>query len=84
MSPMTFPHLFDELDHRSTDGIDVSLLWNREGSDLFVLVVDTKSDEILELRTTPDLALDVFNHPYAHAAFRGLGLETDSRRPIDG
>ena len=30
MSPITSPHLFDELDHRSNDGIDVSLLWNRD------------------------------------------------------
>jgi hypothetical protein len=80
MSPITSPHLFDELDHRSNDGIDVSLLWNRDDGGLVVLLVDTKSDEILELAAAPEQALDVFNHPYAHAAFRGLDLGTAGER----
>jgi hypothetical protein len=68
MSPITSPHLFDELDHRSNDGIDVSLLWNRTGGELVVLVCDTKADEVLELQAAPDRALDVFHHPFAYAA----------------
>jgi len=80
MSPITSPHLFDELDHRSNDGIDVSLLWNRGAGDLVVLVVDAKSDEVLELDATAEQAHDVFNHPYAHAAFRGIDLGAAAER----
>jgi hypothetical protein len=80
MSPLTNPHLFEELDHRSNDGIEVSLLWNRAGGDLVVLVTDAKSDEILELDAAPEQALDVFNHPYAHAAFRGIDLGAAAER----
>jgi hypothetical protein len=80
MSPISHPHLFDELDHRSNDGIDVSLLWNRSDGGLVVLVCDTKADEVLELEAAPDRALDVFNHPYAYAAFRGLDLGAAAER----
>jgi hypothetical protein len=80
MSPITSPHLFDELDHRSTDGIDVSLLWNRSDGELVVLLCDTKADEVLELEAAPDRALDVFHHPYAYAAFRGLDLGAAAER----
>jgi hypothetical protein len=71
MSPITNPHLFEELDHRCNDGIEVSLLWNRSGGELVVLVSDASCDDVLELEAAPAQALDVFNHPYAHAAFRG-------------
>ena len=80
MSPISHPNLFDELDHRSNDGLDVTLLWNRNGGDLVVLVCDTKTDEVLELAAAPDRALDVFHHPYAHAAFRGLELGAAAER----
>ena len=80
MSPTSYPHLFEELDHRSNDGLDVSLLWNRNGGELVVLVCDTKADEMLELEAAPDRALDVFHHPYAYAAFGGLDLGTAAER----
>jgi hypothetical protein len=80
MSPISHPHLFDELDYRSNDGIDVSLLWNRSGGELVVLVSDRKTSDVLELAAAPDLALDVFNHPYAHGAFRGLDLGAAAER----
>jgi hypothetical protein len=80
MSPITSPHLFEELDQRSTDGIDVSLLWNRTGGELVVLVCDTKTDDVIELEAAPDRALDVFHHPYAYAAFRGLDLGSAAER----
>jgi hypothetical protein len=80
VSPISHPHLFEELDYRSNDGIDVSLLWNRTGGELVVLVCDTKADEVLELAAAPDRALDVFNHPYAYAAFRGLDLGAAGER----
>jgi hypothetical protein len=58
---------FEELDYRESDGIEVSLLWSRATNDLSVLVVDTKTDELLELRIRPHEAMDAFHHPFAYA-----------------
>jgi hypothetical protein len=62
--------LFEELDYREGDGIEVSLLWSRLDDELSVLVVDTKSDEQFELRVQGHEAMDVFRHPFAYADAR--------------
>lgn len=62
-----------ELAHRSTNGIDVFLLWSPADDSLAVVVIDENADSF-ELVVAPPEALDVFEHPYAHAAFRGLHL----------
>lgn len=59
---------FEELDHREIGGIDVALLWNRADDSLSVMVVDTKTDEQLELRVEGHEAMDVFRHPFAYAS----------------
>jgi len=64
------PGSFEELDYRESDGIEVSLLWSRATNDLTILVVDTKADELLELRIQPHEALDAFHHPFAYAESR--------------
>ena len=68
----TMQQTFQELDHRADNGIAVWLLWNRETNGLSVVAVDDKTDETLVLDVAADEALDVFNHPYAYASFRGL------------
>jgi len=65
---------FEELAHRENDGIEVSLLWNRHDNRLSVFLCDTRRNELLELAVSPAEALDVFHHPYAFAAFRGIEL----------
>ena len=62
-----------ELAYRSTNGIDVFLLWSPADDSLAVCVFDENA-ESFELVVTAAEALDVFEHPYAHAAFRGLDL----------
>ncbi len=62
-----------ELAHRSTNGIDVFLLWSPADDSLAVVVTDEVADSF-ELVVTAAEALDVFEHPYAYAAFRGLDL----------
>jgi hypothetical protein len=59
--------LFEELDHRANDGLEVSLLWNRADKTLKVVVDDSKLDERFELPAQPDEAMDVFRHPFAYA-----------------
>lgn len=62
-----------ELAYRSANGIDVFLLWSPSDDSLAVVLIDQNADSF-ELVVTPTEALDVFVHPYAHAASRGLDL----------
>jgi hypothetical protein len=66
-------HLRAELDVREQNGASVTLFWIR-GTDLLVVsVVDRGSGPSFELVLEPaERALDVFHHPYAYAAARGL------------
>lgn len=68
-----------ELAHRSSNGIDVFLLWCPTDDSLAVTVIDDNADSF-ELVVASDEALDVFEHPYAYAAFRGVHLD---RRPLE-
>jgi hypothetical protein len=64
---------FRELAHRSGDGIDVALVWHRPTDSLSVTVLDERSGAAFELVVeTGAEALDVFDHPFAHAAWRGV------------
>jgi hypothetical protein len=51
----------------------VFLLWSPADDSLAVVLIDENADSF-ELVVTPAEALDVFEHPYAHAASRGLDL----------
>jgi hypothetical protein len=57
-----------ELAHRTNDGIDVWLYWEKVGDTLIVEVYDQKLDEYYELEAPRDRALDVFRHPFAYLA----------------
>jgi hypothetical protein len=59
-----------ELDHRSTDGLEVTLQWHASTNVVSVAVFDTKTGEYFELVVHGKDALDVFHHPYAYAASR--------------
>jgi hypothetical protein len=67
-----------ELAYRVSGGIEVVLFWHQGTDELLVSVSDQRSGAYFELAAAPDQALDVFNHPYAHAAFRGLPYENAS------
>ena len=68
-----------ELAARASNGITVRLLWSRSVNLVTVTVADAANDEFFQLVLDEhDRAMDVFNHPYAHAAARGL--EFRSRR----
>jgi hypothetical protein len=57
-----------ELDHRSADGIEVSLLWSRGTNSLTVAVEDSRSGISFEVPAPAEKAFDVFEHPFAYAA----------------
>jgi hypothetical protein len=61
-----------ELDFRTSDGIDISLLWHRPTNTLSVSVSDAKTGDHFALPVPADAALDAFLHPYAYYA-RGRG-----------
>ena len=62
-----------ELDSRLTDGIHVRLLWGKRDDRVVVAVDDRKTGERFDLHVGRDeRALDVFHHPFAYAAWRGI------------
>jgi len=66
-----------ELASRWTNGITVRLLWSRATNQVTVAVDDAANDDYFELVLDEhDRPLDVFHHPFAHAAARGLDLRT--------
>ena len=56
-----------ELDHRSNDGIDVTLFWSPRTNRLWIAVEDARHDDSFEVDVDAADALDAFNHPYAYA-----------------
>ena len=69
-----------ELAARTTDGIDVTLLWYVGTDRLEVRVDDSRTDETFVLDVHHHEALDAFEHPYAYAAFRGVDFAP--REPV--
>jgi len=65
-----------ELASRKTNGITVRLLWTRSTNLVTVTVEDVANGDYFELILGEhDRALDVFHHPFAHAAARGLDFD---------
>jgi len=70
----------EELAFRTADGLEVALLWHPGVDVLSVAVLDSKTGDSFELLVDEaDRALDVFHHPYAYAAHRGLDFQVPSR-----
>jgi len=71
-----------ELATRDNHGISVKLFWTRATDILTVTVADAANDEYFELVLEEhDRPLDVFHHPFAHAAARGLEFDTRPQEP---
>ena len=69
-----------ELANRSSDGVEVTLLWSQsDGIDeLVVCVSDIRAGAYFEIPAEPGSALDVYYHPFAYREFSTLDYE-DSR-----
>jgi antirestriction protein ArdC len=71
----TTTHLMRELDHRTSDGIDVRLLWNQHEDRVYVTVNDAKTEEAFTIEVRQgERAMDVFQHPFAYATRRAATL----------
>jgi hypothetical protein len=57
-----------ELASRTSNGLKVTLLWQRDHNDVHVRVIDERTEEAFELTVTGENALEAFYHPYAYAA----------------
>jgi hypothetical protein len=66
------PPLIRELDSRRNDGIEVKLLWNQTTDQALVAVFDAKTGDAFDIDVGRHEAMDVFHHPYAYAADRGV------------
>jgi hypothetical protein len=79
---MTTPsnHRRTELAHRSSAGMDVTLLWVQDDDEdtAVVCVSDSRGGAYFEIPTEPYLALDVYYHPFVYREFSTLDYE-DSR-----
>ena len=71
-----------ELAARDSHGISVKLYWSPETDVVTVTVADSAYDDYFELVLEEDeRPLDVFHHPYAHAAARGVEFRAAPRLP---
>ena len=75
------PNELRELDHRTGDGVEVRLLWRPADDALVVTVSDESRGGSFELPVAPGEAREVFLHPFAYAAFRGIAVDGDEREP---
>jgi hypothetical protein len=67
------PHLIRELDTRESDGIEVRMLWRAHDDRVLVAVSDSRTGEAFSVEVRAgERARDVFHHPYAYAAARGI------------
>jgi hypothetical protein len=57
-----------ELDRRSGDGVDVTLLWSERTGAIFVCVDDNPAGTGFHFAVDGAHALDAFRHPYAYAS----------------
>lgn len=65
------------LARRRNGGLRVTLLWAAETNTVAVLVRDDCANDQFELVVERDAnPLDVFEHPYAYAAWRGIDYGT--------
>jgi hypothetical protein len=60
-----------ELAHRSSNGVDVTLVWvhggeREEDEEVLVCVWDAGDGTYFEIPSEPDLALDTYYHPFAY------------------
>jgi hypothetical protein len=72
MSKATFEdevqgHRQRELDRRTSDGIDVRLLWDALTDRVSLALSDERSGESFAFEVDPSEALTAFHHPFAYA-----------------
>jgi hypothetical protein len=75
---MTATAHIEELASRQSAGIHVALYWSREGNTFNVVVRDNRTGDEFSVAAEPAEAIDVFRHPFAYAAKRGVASSLSS------
>ena len=66
---------------RASSGLVVTLLWAEDTDSLAVRVSGEGMHDVFEVPVDPGTnPLDVFEHPYAYAAWRGIDYQPELRR----
>jgi hypothetical protein len=79
---LSFDHTPKELVLRQSGTCEVALFWSRRTHRAAVKLEDDATGTMFELPLSPgDDPLDVFDHPYAYAAARGLDVEPTAGSP---
>ena len=60
----TLPNMFVELDTRETDGLTVSLEWDRDTGATQIVVQDARDASVTVVGVPNTDAADAFHHPY--------------------
>ena len=55
-----------ELAHRSSGGLEITLLWDSADGSVFLEVWQALTDERFAFWVAPEQALEAFRHPVAH------------------
>jgi hypothetical protein len=83
--PTTLPmtEILPEQDHPTNHPNDVWLLWREHDNHLLVSVADEETGDqfTIEVRDG-ERPLDVFNHPYAYAAWHGIEINAEPQRRL--
>jgi hypothetical protein len=72
-----------ELDQRSADGLEVTLLWSERTGSVFVCVEDKTASKGFHFTVDPTDALEAFRHPYGYRRREpaSAGTAIPTRRP---
>ena len=62
------PDGMDELDFRTSDGIEITLLWHKPTDTVWIAVLDRKTGDRFARSVAAASARDAFRHPYAYDA----------------
>lgn len=80
MTSTLTPHIPRELCSRSSDDIEVALLWTPATDQVAVTVIDLRSNHSFRIPVDARRAMQAFHHPYPYAAECGL-LDAGPDRP---
>ncbi|MGB2875497.1 MAG: hypothetical protein WBB76_08490 [Gaiellaceae bacterium] len=69
-----------ELAYRKSGRYEIFLLFDATSRELTVSVLDEVTGVVYDLPVPADDAVEVFHHPFAHAAFRGVRFHDDGNR----
>jgi hypothetical protein len=75
-------HTRRELAHRSSEGMDVTLVWVQGDAEdkVVVCVCDSREGAYFEIPAEPYLALAVYYHPFAYSDFSSVDYQDIASR----